>query len=226
MGKLIWIPIAVMLLGAGIALAFSPATPTQINQTRWIPSYSNNFTTQGGNITYALVGGTLLTSRWAAFFGNVSGAIILGDNANQVFTWSWTPAIGGEVCLSTNSAYDFVNAATASTTDAQAMDANTVFGLGAAVDNATNTFTTQDCTIQLNDTASISGTANVTTAGGFNTCLIQDGATSVKGDFAFCTDINATGMNFEGNNVHYQVMVPTTPSVGSIEEYFFYMELN
>ncbi len=208
----------------GIASAFSPATPTQISQTRWIPSYTNNITTQGGNITYALIDGTLLTSRWAAFFGNVSGAIILGDNANQVFTWSWTPAVGGEVCLSTNNAYDFVDGAAASTTDAQSLDS--VFGLGAAADNATNTFTTQDCTMQLNNTNSITGTANVTTAGGFDTCLITDGTTSTKADFAFCTDINGTGTNFEGNNVHYQVMVPTNPGIDALEEYYFYMELN
>jgi hypothetical protein len=224
--KSILIPVLVMLFGAGIAVAFSAATPTVISQTRWVSESSNNFTTEGGNITYADISGMLLTDRWAAFFGNVSGAIILGDNANQVFTWSWTAAVGGQICLSTNNAYDFLNAQAASTTDAQALDSGSTFNLGAATDNAAGTFTTADCTLPLNNTNSITGTANVTTAGGFDTCLIKDGATSSKNDFAFCTNINSTGANFEGNPAHYQVIVPTTPAIGSIESYFFYMEMN
>jgi len=227
--KMILALFGVMLFGAGIVLAISGATPTQIAQTRWNGSTPGNVTIEGGNISNTNINGTTLTDRWAAFFGNVSGTIILGDNdTTKVYTWSWAAANGGEVCLSTAGAYDFSKSNKTNALDVAVIDA-AAFGLGVAVDNATNTFTSTNCDLVFNNVnASLtSSTANVTTTGGFNTCLLKNTATpTVTGDFAFCTKINNSGQDYKLGSSQYQIMVPTTPTVGATETYFFYMELN
>ena len=218
--------IGVLLLGAGLALAVQGATATQVSQNRWnsMPA-AGNIVTQGGNITAANISGTMLTSRWAAFFGNVSGSVVLRDNTATVYSWTWNATSGGQVCLSTATAYTFATAAAASVANAQAIDAAGTFNLGSVADNATNTFTTASCTLNFASIPAISNTANVTTTGGFNTCLLQDGATAAKTDFAFCTAINSTGQSYLAQPANYQVMVPITPG-GGTQAYYFYMDLN
>src|SRR5271157_259272 len=179
--KYLFALIGVMLLGAGLALAVQGATVTQVSQNRWNSQpAAGNIVTQGGNITAANISGTMLTSRWAAFFGNVSGSVVLRDNTATVYTWTWNASSGGQVCLSTATAYTFATAATATVANAQALDGSGVFNLGAVADNATNTFTTASCSLTFGSLGTISSTANVTTTGGFNTCLLQDGATAAK----------------------------------------------
>ena len=71
---------------------------------RWGGNQSGNLTIAGGNISYADISATTLTARWAAFFGNVSGNILLGDDPSHVvYMWAWNPSDGGIVCASTNS---------------------------------------------------------------------------------------------------------------------------
>jgi hypothetical protein len=210
----------IVLFGTGLAMAISGATPTQVgNQYRWTGQSAANLTTEGGNITAANVSGTFLTDRWAAFFGNVSGTIVLGNNTSNVYSWTYNVSNGGEICLSPATAFSFA-------TPAAAVPAtlNTDFNLGSASDNATRTFTTTSCSLTFS-TGTVSSLPNVTTTGGFNTCAVTDGSTGAKTNYAFCTAINSTGTNWLTNAAHYQVMVPTEPGSGT-ENYYFYMELN
>ena len=222
--KMILALFGVMLFGAGIVMAIAGATPTQIgDQYRWSGNASSSLTTEGGNITAANVGGVALTDRWAAFFGNISSTIVLGNNSNYVYQWSYSTTTGGEVCLSTNSSYPFAGIRSATVATVPLL--NSAFTHGVASDNATNTFTTTaTCNLQFDGGVAASNTANVATQGGFNTCMIQNN-NATKSNFAFCTAINSSGTNYLTNQANYQVMVPTTPGSGTAT-YFFYMVLN
>jgi hypothetical protein len=224
--KTIMALIGVMLFGAGIVMAIAGAGVEQEGtQTRWTqPANTTNIVTEGGNITAANITGTTLTDRWAAFFGNVSGTVVLRDSADTVFSWSWTAANGGEVCLSTGSTFAFTQAVAAGSTDVDAVD--TAFGLGVAADNASKTLTNTTCDLKFNNIADIDNTAGATTGGGFETCLVKNTAATLEGDFAFCTNINSTGKNYKNAGANYQVMVPTSHGATDTETYYFYMELD
>lgn len=212
----------VMLFGAGLVMAISGAVPTLVaDQARWAGNTSGSDVTEGGNISAVNVAGSTLTDRWAAYFGNVSGTILLADSTNaSVYTWAWTSSNGGEVCLSTGPAYVFTSAVAAVPSEI-----DTAFSLGAASDNATKTFTTTGCTLNFNSIASIINIPDVSTTGGFVTCAIKAGGTA-KANHAFCTKINDSGTAYNSASANYQVMVPTEPVVATTETYYFYMELN
>ena len=214
--------IGVMLFGAGIVLAISGATATQVgNQSRWTGGSSGSITTEGGNISATNVASTSLTDRWAAFFGNVSGSIVLGNDTVYVYQWTYDPTAGGEVCLSTNSALNFAGTLAA----AVPATLDTDFGLGTAADDAANTF--QGSAGAMNfATSSVSGLPTVATTGGFDTAAFTSGGTGAKSNYAFCTAINSAGKNYKNNDAQYQVIVPTTPGSATTESYYFYMEFN
>ncbi|MDD5171464.1 MAG: hypothetical protein PHF60_00315 [Candidatus ainarchaeum sp.] len=151
----------------------------------------------------------------------MTGTIVLQDSAaDAVYSWVWTGG-DGEVCLSTDSTYAWGSAVTAGLTFVP--DVDTVFGLGSASDNAANTFTTADCDLTLDGITAISDTANVTTAGGWDTCLVKDAGNTTEDNFAFCVNMDSKAA-YDDSTANYQVMVPTTP--GGIETYYFYAELN
>jgi len=211
--------IGAMLFGAGIVLAISGASPSAATQSRWSGNTSGNVTTEGGNITQVTISAATLTDRWAAFWGNVSGTIVLGNTTKSVYNWSVTTPGSGKICVSTGSALAFTSLSAATATGI-----NTAFGLGSAADNATNTFVNQTCNVTIVQ-GSITNTANTTTTGGFNTCAITSGGTA-KDNYAFCTALNSTGQNYVGQTVQYQLIVPTNNSVNATETYFFYLELS
>jgi len=208
-----------MLFGAGIVLAISGAAVTAGTQSRWSGNTSGNVTTEGGNITQVTISAATLTDRWAAFWGNVSGTIVLGNTTKSVYNWTVTTPSGGDVCVSTNGTMTFTTLSAATATGI-----NTAFALGSAADNATNTFTNATCNISFVQ-GPVNNTANTTTTGGFNTCAITSGGTA-KDNYAFCTALNSTGQNYVGQTVQYQLIVPTNNSVNATETYFFYLEIS
>jgi hypothetical protein len=224
----------VMLFGAGIVMAISAGTgasPTEVTNTRWAGNASGSLTTEGGNITNADISGTTLTDRWAAFWGTISGTINLTDGTYNVYTWAWTPANGGIVCLSTNSSTSFESVTAGGAPAVAAVDTRFQLGPSTVADTAAKTFTTTSCTLPFSD-GNITSAANVTDVAGWDTCLVTDGATAAETDFAFCQVIKNSGSSFTGASANYEVMVPTTPGgtttpgTEDTETYFFYMQLN
>lgn len=218
-----------IVLLSGVVFAISGATVTEVvERGRWLGNTpTTNITTEGGNITGVTVNATVLTDRWASFYGNVTGSIVLTDNvsSNNVYSWDWVPENGGEVCVVAN-ATDFAWASADVTTGAEI---DTVWGFTGVSDSATITFASSNCTLNFAE-ATVTNTANVTLLGNssFTTCAIEDqGTPAVKQDFAFCTVINSTGSNYNGETASFEVMVPTafdTPS--ATETYYFFAELN
>jgi hypothetical protein len=209
--------IGVIIMGASLALAIGGATPTVVSESRWAGAAAGSDTTEGGNITVVNVTGMQLTDQWAAYYGNVSGNIVLGDDTNAVYTWTWTPGTGGEVCLSEGSAFDF---SAPILTTGPAID--TAYSLLGA-DNAANTVTGSTCTLDF-ATASVVNTAQIDhTSDTYYTCAVNDGAGPAKANYAFCGHLD-TATAYNGDAANYEVMVPTSPGAGT-ETYYFYLEL-
>lgn len=217
---------AVFLFFMGVAIidfALSGATLGTATDSRWSGATAGSDTTEGGNITYVSITSTSLTDKWAAYYGNVSGTINLTNGTNSVFSWSWTSATGGEVCITQNNTGLIESLLTAAT----AANINTAFSHGVAADNATNTFTAANCTMNFAQaTVSSAPYARHLSQSTFYTCAIYDGAgTSSKAGYLFCTNISTSGRTYHNQSFNYEIMVPTSPGTGT-ETYYFYAELN
>ena len=80
---------AFLALFAGALMAISGAQTAGVNvNSRWSGSTASYNATQGGNITMLNLSMTSLTTRWAAYWGNVTGTIILGTATNNIYQWS------------------------------------------------------------------------------------------------------------------------------------------
>jgi hypothetical protein len=223
--KMILALFGVMLFGAGTVMAMSNATTgTEDNLARWNGlTTAGAVSTEGGNISGVNVTGLTLTDRWASFFGNVTGAIQLTDSAgtNDVYNWSWN-ATDGEVCLSQDQNFPWASAAL---TTGATIDTVWVFATGA--DKAVDTYTDATYPIDLSGLATITSTGTVLKgSSSFDNVAIGDATQAAEGDFAFCTDIDNAGTNYNNAPANYEIMVPTSDGAGTPETYYFFAELN
>ena len=228
--------LGVVLFGAGLVMAISGAAVSNVSpQERWVVNETaGNVTTEGGNITYVNVGANSLTDRWAAFYGNVTGGLVLRDNTNTtaaVFQWnSWNASAGGVVCASQDSELAWIDllAITGNEIDVYEMS----FDPGAS-DSATNTLTdlSDDCTAMNfgeNLMSVASGYVKHTT-GQYWTCAFYD-VKSISPEIVtvpvYCTNITDGSLNFKAEPVNYEVMVPTYFGPDTYTTYYFYAQLN
>ncbi len=196
--------------------------------TRWEPNVTgNNLTTEGGNITLANLNSTALTDRWAGYFGNISGDILLTDNASSVsvylYHWAWNSTFGGIVCSSTNSSLGRIDVV-----GANGSDIDTAWGFpSSAIDSGVNTFNGSNCTLNI-DSASISNASYADTgpAGGFITCALKTQNNPVKAGMLFCTNITYNGTIYSGGHGDFELIVPTAYGPSVTEIYYFYANLD
>ncbi|MEM4194959.1 MAG: hypothetical protein QXY05_01490 [Candidatus Anstonellales archaeon] len=216
----------VLLVLAGVLLAIQPAEGWTVGQTGKYTQVANaNYTTEGGNVTEINLTGNISTEKWAGFWGNVSGRIVLAPGINQpmFFTWAWNSANGGEVCaVAAPSGFDWsaIQAVAAAAIDA-------VWGFaGTDTDSAANTLSTS-CSVDIAGT-SVSGSAgNYTGVGGFETCAVADQAVpAAKTDIAFCVNITQGGNLFNGLTGDYELLAATNEVAGQYETYYFWLELD
>jgi hypothetical protein len=218
----------ILLVGASIVLAISGASTTFVSETRWSGNTTGNDTTQGGNITALNIAASVLTSKWASYYGNVSGSIVLGDGTSNVYSWTLNEGSVGEVCVSTNNSLGFTGATTA-TGD----NINTAWGFTATdADSGNNTYRSSNCSFNFSQ-ATVTNTSNVSLQGSsnFNSCVIKSSGTIAAGTtgfMAFCTRIQprSTGLNYKGQPANYEIMVATNNTALATETYFFYAELS
>lgn len=218
--KWIYALFGVLMLG-GVVFAISGATVgTEVERGRWTGNTSGSVTTEGGNVSGVNVSSASLTDRWASFYGNVTGSIVLTDSAatNNVYSWTWNTSDGGEVCLSDASGFDFTSA---------------VAGDGAAIDTAYSWTTGSD----LGDLTytgaagaiTFSGVTAITTADSValeGSSSFDDVVVTDTTNLAYCTDIDNAGTNYNGEAAQYEVMVPTSDAVDATTTYYFFVELN
>jgi hypothetical protein len=225
--------IFLMLIGAAFAASRTTAVTNQF-LTRWSPTGAGTLPTEGGNISETNLTGTSLTDRWAGVFGNVSASVILSSGGNTVrtlYNWSWTATNGGYACASQGSAFDFAAASGANNGSVIAWDnrgvqlLNTQWGFAGAADNATQTFT-GNCSALTFTQKTITGASRASHMGSstFDTCVIND-STGAKTNWAFCSNISATGTNYFGNQSNFELILPVAYGAAQVETYYFYLEL-
>ncbi|MDD5340373.1 MAG: hypothetical protein PHV13_03925 [Candidatus ainarchaeum sp.] len=219
--------LGILLVGASIVMAISGATTTWVSDTRWSGNTSGSDITQGGNITALNIAASVLTSKWASYYGNVTGSIVLGDGNANVYSWTLSEGSVGEVCVSTNTSFNFTSAATAT-----GANINTAWGFTATdADSGNNTYRSSNCNISFAQ-ANITNTGNVSLQGSsnFNNCVIRSGtvAAGTTGFLAFCTNLQprSSGLNYAGQPANYEIMVATNNAPGATETYYFYAELS
>jgi hypothetical protein len=186
---------------------------------------SGNLTIEGGNITGGNIGTEQLTDRWAAFYGNVSGSVILTDKAgaNDVYQWGWSPTSGGAVCTSTNSTVTDVKLYPA---DGDDIDAAWSFA-HTEPDSGRNTFNQTGCSLTIGTTPITNASyADTGQPGGFVTCSFKDTIAPAKPDMYFCTSIEQSGTFWNGQTGNFELMVPTAFGNNAYETYYFYVNLN
>ena len=210
---------AAALLGlfAGTLLAITGANVGTATQTRWNGVVTaGSLSTQGGNITTVNINSSQLTSKWAAFSGNVSGFIVLGDSSNTIYSWTYSTANGGEVCLSTNSSQPFTSPGNATTGGI-----DTAFSTTGAPDNAAGTFNTT-CPALAISTGALTGFIAARTQGSssFTTCAGNSSGSAAANHY-FCTIVNSTGKNYLNGPANFEIIVPASGA----QTYFFYFQL-
>ena len=144
-GRYVLFAIGLVLL-AGVVIAIQGATVSGESVTsKWAGSSATFNKTQGGNITQINITVTSLTSKWAVFYGNVTGSIILSTSTgnSQIFAWTYGVSNGGKVCVSTGSANTF-----ASPTNGSVATLDTDFSFSGA-DSSANTQNASNCTLVL-----------------------------------------------------------------------------
>jgi len=185
---------------------------------------------QGGFVTEIDLDATACTAKWQGYYGDLTGAIKLGDSqGNYMFEWAWDASKGAEVIATTNTAIPTWSSIAA--TDGTAMTAmETLWGWGTAdSDGPALTFdhTSDSVTIAGVDVADTRGTDSLgaTVAGDFDEVVITDGATAAKTNFLFVGVMNADKEAFDGTAKDFEMLV-ATPDTGATETYYFYVELS
>ncbi len=224
----------VFLLGTGLAFALSGTTVSdEAYLDRWVGNATGDVTTEGGNITEVNLGSQSLTDKWAAFYGNISGSIVLTDNDSAgtyyVYMWDYNRSdAAGEVCVSTSDSVEF-NSSTDGILNSELPTLDTLFGFASSDSDSINrTMTDESCNLTFVETTAVVNASSVSTEGSFTTCGVSEtgNAPTSKGEVAFCTEIDDAGTNYKNEPAHYELMVPTNSSVDETETYYFYAELD
>jgi hypothetical protein len=215
-----------LLFVAGLAFAIQPVENwTQVSTGKYTPVAAAAVITEGGNVTNLDLRSNVSTEKWAGFYGNVSGGIVLAQasGGSMFYTWAWTPAYGGEVCALADNSFDWANVASVT---ASAIDAAWGF-LGTETDDAAATFD-ENCNINIAGTAVANTNATTTGSGAdtFQTCALSDTAVPAKGDLAFCVKIQNAGTLFNTATGDYELLTAANATAGEFENYNFWLELN
>ncbi|MBD3210870.1 hypothetical protein GF318_05810 [Candidatus Micrarchaeota archaeon] len=193
---------------------------------RFNGSAAQSSPTEGGNLTGIDVSSASLTGKWAAFYGDVVGEIVLrgASGSNYVYSWNWTASDGGAVCVSTNSSLVNPNIVLGGT----GSDIDNAWNYTATdADSGANTFNQTNCTIDIGaETVDNSSYADTGPAGGFHTCAVRLADNPVKDEMMFCAEIIPGGTTWDGGTGDFELMVPAPEAVGSTETYYFYANLN
>ena len=213
---------------SGMIELFGVNITNETRIARWnpVPQPGNN-TLEGGNLSDVGLDVPSLTDKWAAFYGNVTGELVLtthgSADAQRLYSWDFDPATStGAICVSTNSTL-----ASLAVKGARGTDIDDAWSFASSdADSGNNTFNNTDCIMGIGGSF-ISNASYVDTGapGGFITCALManDTITAQKADMLFCSNVTE-GTNYNGTAVDFELMVPTVYGTGT-ETYYFYVNL-
>jgi hypothetical protein len=207
------------------SITLSKANITVINTSKYQSNISaGNFSTEGGNITSANLNTNASTEKWAGFYGNTTGELVLSENntAEYMYLWTWNSSNGGVMCLSTNPSLSTFAAAGANGTEI-----DSAWGFTPTdADSGINTYNETGCSLQFGtENVSGAGYADTGTTGGFQTCALKIAPAPSKADMLFCVEITYNGAFYNGKTGDFEAMVPTPQGANLFETYYFYMSL-
>lgn len=218
--KLLLLAVAVFLLTFALASAApgGASTSTGASETNAGTSVST-VNIEGGNVTYVDVNSDVVTGRWAGFFGNVSGSIILADTAGSNFyQWTVSNMTGAAVYAASASISDWSGANIVPLTESN----TPAFLQTAATDNFNNTFAANEAFVSasLNEAATPYTTTYNSSgvAGNLKTYALY--STADTADIWAGLAVNDAD-GFNAATVDYQILVPAQSSTS----YSFYLEL-
>lgn len=109
--RVFFIVVLMILLNINLAVAVEPfgANVINLNSTRANPDDATGIPALAGNVTELSISGFSITQSWQGYFGNVTGTIMLADNADNVM-YNWSLASPeGEIYASTNNSISWAN---------------------------------------------------------------------------------------------------------------------
>lgn len=218
--KFLLLTFAVFLLSFAMVLAAPSGATTTVGASETATGTSvTTVNADGGNVTYVDVDSTVITSRWAGFYGNVTGSLLLGDaSANTFYQWTVADVTGAVVYAANGSVTDWTGGNIGPLANANAP----TWVAGSSTDNFTNTFNTTGTFTS--SSPSIGSVPVATTlngsgvAGDLDTYALWSTADSVN-IWAGAVVDDANGFNNE--TVDYQILLPAQTGT----TYSFYLEL-
>jgi hypothetical protein len=227
MMRKIYLGIMALVAFMGLAFAIQPVQNwTVLSTGMYSGTPAPGYVTQGGNVTNLNIASNISTTRWAGYWGNVAGNIVLSPATDIFYQWAWTSANGGKVCaIAAPAGFDWTQVQAAA-----GSDVDTVWGFGASTDNAVATLATPS-SITIGSIAVNPTDCTNTGGSGYTTCVVGDKATGTltageKGDLAFCTAIDSTGTPFNGGAADYELLAPTNQTISQTETHYFWLELD
>ena len=221
--KLVLILILIVLTSILISsLAFAEVSQTDIStgdSDKVSTLLEKNHTIINGGTSYDNLSLLSSTKRWAAFYGNVSGSLVLGDSSNDmVYSWSISNFTDSVIYATTTSISDWSN------TNIEAADSSDQekFLLKKSNDNYTNVFNESETftSSSLSETNTLfSRTMQNSVSGNFKTYSLH----AITEDTPlWAVKVREDDSSFiVGQTVDYQLLVPVKKS----ETYKFYLEL-
>ena len=214
MKKILLYLLMVALLAFAVTADPAGAGVTEGATDTYAGSTAGSVVAIGGNVTELDLDANRSTTKWAGFYGEVTGNLVLGDTAgNLMYSWAIT-TISGEVYASTvTPVWSTIAVGTPSSLD-------TVLGWSGESDDAVDTYNITNTALDVGATTiSATATSAFNTGGGFENVLLFDSA-----NYVFASIISEGAADFEAGTSDFEIMVPVTATAGTT--YYFYAELD
>lgn len=188
----------------------------------------------GGNITQLNLSINSSTLHWQGFYGSISASLRLasGDegSVNTLKTWN-VSNVSGQIYVSQSSNVDFtlLNSTPATLSNVDSAFAFLSGANDAAVNTGTNSanpeFNVGQYAVSANSYPLISTYDNLGNPV-WKQVVMRHASSGTPSDFVFVGILNSSGIAFNGNPAHFQIIVPEN-SAGdtSVTTYYFYGEI-
>lgn len=216
--------IGALILAVALAALFVSGAPTGAStvngtQQRAPDSAAGTAQVEAGNISQTNLTGNTVTTRWAGFYGEVSGGILLGDSSNNIFyQWTVTDPTGSYVFAANGTVSDW----TQSNIIAGNVSHMPSYLTESAGDNFTNTFTTQNwfnsTSLSINNTYYATTWQNGTQLANFTTYALQ---TADNSTLIWAGSVVSDATAFRNETTDYQILAPADTTE---QTYYFYLE--
>lgn len=212
-GKIVLLMLVVLALSISLVAAAPEGGDTTVGTSgSGTTTEYTNVTIDGGDVTYVDVNSDVVTSKWAGFYGNLSGTLFLSDGTNNFYEWSLSTLTGGVVYAANTTVTDWTGTTIAPMDNAGAPS----FVNGAYTDNFTNTFTGSEAFVSASLNEASTPYATTLGAGAFKTYALKSGSVGIWAGL-----VVENGTSFTGGEADYQILLPAQTST----QYSFYVEL-